>query len=235
MRSILLRSFVAATLWVVSPFAQTNTLIVPPEASNQAGNSFANALTGPDGQQVYSAGEFSAAESDILLFTGVSFRVNDNGGTLNAVLPRVTLRMATFPGSMAEARRDPFANLAGSITVYDEGDVHLQAAAAAPGTISPFDVKFTFEQPFTYDRRLGQLVLHIHNSNPTMFPAEVNSMDAIGADFDRGIYFHLTSQDNVAIPQFICSQFSYVVVPEPSVAWIFAVGLGLILRCLRGK
>jgi hypothetical protein len=218
--------FVAATRLVVSPFAQTNTLIVPREAATGSGGSFANALTGLDAQQVYSAAEFSEAPADILLLTGVSFCINDNGGSLNAVIPRLVLQMNTFRGSMTEARRDWVGNFSGAITVFDRQDVSLRSDAAAPGTPGRFDVNFLFDRPFLYNRTEGQLVLNIDGANPVMEPADVNSMDAHGFFplLERGIYFQIESQQTLTLSAIIDSEFSFVPVPEPSTWMIVSVG-----------
>lgn len=139
-------------------------------------------------QQAYAASEFGGAPNDVMIITGLAFRLNDHpsGASMDATIPLIRFQIGVFPGPMSLITEDVNWNLPAPLTVYEMRSVRLRAGGKEPP--SEFDVKFTFERPFFYDRTRGQLVLEIHSQGQWM--GEPGDMDAHRVSFDRGAYIY---------------------------------------------
>ena len=177
----------------------TNTLIVPKEAENRFGSVWADPFFFGQGyvEQVYAASEFAGVPEDVFVLTEISFRIDDLATRpLDAVKPFITLEMNVFPGSMEEIVQRKSGIVTPQITVFSGTNVHL---TAREGLVGAFDVRFTLQQPFVYDRRLGHLCLSVLSWGE--YSGRARDMDAqgifivpgdstSGISFERGVYIY---------------------------------------------
>jgi hypothetical protein len=213
--------------------AQTNTLIVPQEAENGFGSlSFAPFAYSPF-QQVYSATEFEHAQAPLIEITGIAFRLNETGPSLDVIVPRVELYLNIFRGPMSALDRTSMgANLGlDPIMVFGQPNVRLRAEAGQGA--GAFDVYIPFERSFLYDRRAGQLVLFGRFDSGT---GTHQDFDLIDASFDRGLLiFPQPLTEPLSRPSILATQFSYLPVPEPAIRELFLLSSFLLLIIGKAK
>jgi hypothetical protein len=190
--------------------AQTNTLVVPKEAVEGFGDSFANLFpTANPVQQVYSAGEFADAVADTIWITGIALRFNDPEAAMDATVPKVTLTMGVFEGSMDELTADMDQSLRNGKVVLDRRNFRL--TADRPRGPRDFNVKLPVDIPFLYNRNHGHLVVRFEMREPS---TGGQSCDAHRVSPDRGLYLIRFSDGMPAgAYELVATEFSYIVLP----------------------
>lgn len=176
-------------------------------------------------QRIYGAGEFSKASSDLIAITGISFRLNETASSLDTVIPNLTFQMDTYQGSMLEITETSWNDtLANPTTVLSRRNLALRGEAMSDPTM--FQVHFTLDQPYVYDRNLGHLVLRM------VFDGQSGgrAFDFERTDQERGAYlFYFTLSDPAIAPGSLVTRFSYVPIPEPKTFLILCLGISCIL------
>lgn len=203
---------------------QTNSLVVPETAAHQFGDRGADPFffaEPPDVTQLYLPSLFTAS-AEGLSITEVAFRKNETPGSLDVVVPRITLQMSILP----TAANGNLSQTINTAIVFDEENVHLRAAAGqGPGA---FDLRFQLNLPYVYDPRLGSLVLKFMSSfNPE---GRVASMDAQSSG--QAAYYYTEPGGARRVDSLLLvTQFSYSAIPEPCsyALWILA----LLIAALR--
>ncbi len=198
------------------------TLVVPPGASEKFGDTYADPFffaAPPAVVQVYGSSEFASASSDVITITAMSFRLDPaDAGSLNVLVPRLVVFMASYSGPLSAITRFGLADL--QYRVVMDKSVQFKAAPTTPNN---FAITLSLDTPYIYDRRLGHLVVDFRPSgSPTGY-----SFQAIDAQ---------TSQDSVLVrnespghtvleEKAIVTKFSYTEVPEPSPLRVLCIGL----------
>jgi hypothetical protein len=180
--------------------SQTNRLILPREAENQFGNSFVR----PRFQQAYPASAFSDAPSDRILITGLAFRVEEGSDGFDATIS-LKLRMGVFRGPMSDIPRTRYIFLQDGIDVFDQGNVRL--TTPAPGSPGSFELRFPLDKSFSYDRKLGQLILQFEIGSATGRLQDFDRMDV--ASPDDGLILVPQELSTFVFRAVIPTEFSY--------------------------
>ena len=205
--------------------AQTSILTVPREAANSFGDVGGGFLyTYSRVQQVYASSEFDDSRSDLISITGVAFRPDNlsTAPSLDIFVPDLTLRMGVLHGSISDIPPRDFA-ITDSVMVFNGQNLQFTAPAGLG-----FGVKITFNTPFLYDRREGQLTLDVFQSGSQI---RRGGFDAQRIAEGRGLYSWLAGPDVTQGHYLFVTQFSYVSVPEPAVVWLLALsGLCCVWR-----
>ena len=173
---------------------QTNAIIIPAEAEEMFGDSFADPFFFSSYvEQIYGQSEFADAPGDVLNITSIAFRVDESSRrALDAEKPEIMLWMNIFRGAMEEVVEKKTGVQNPVSVVFREQNVHLLGRT---GLVEAFDVSFALETPFVYDRRLGQLVVTILSNG--QYTGTGTSMDAHGIygnggiSFERGAYIYI--------------------------------------------
>jgi len=197
------------SLALAAALGQTNVFYMPKEAEEMPGISAADPFFGAtNDEQVYAAAEFAHVPADIITITEVAFRVyRESHVPLDVVIERLLLRLEIFKGTMAElvAKQTGLKN---PTIVFDRSNVRL---VGRMGDSAAFDIRFSLKSPFTYDRRMGHLVLNIISNGSF---GSKTSMDALGGDwsFSRGAYINVEPGGRRSItPKIMAAKFSYKV------------------------
>jgi hypothetical protein len=183
--------FVAeVTLGAQEPLV-SQQLVVPQELGNAFGQPGGTPFDQPLSEQVYSSEEFRGLSSDVVGITGISFRSARlaSGGSLDIVIPHLTLRMGVFHGAMTEL---PSRGLVSIVTppVFQADNLHIQQSPSLD-----FNINFNFQNPFVYDRREGQLVLQISSDAS----AGQGAIDIQRVSAERGRFALLTLAESQSI------------------------------------
>jgi hypothetical protein len=201
--------------------AQTNVYTVPQELQSAPGNgSAAFFLDNPHVQQVYAASEFSGLPVDAVMITGIAFRPDEliAGGSLSATIPGLELRLGILRGSIDSIPSTGFADTDNSIVFRGQGiNLRGQSDLSFPLTIP-------FQAPFVYDRRAGQLVLDIFQTEGSL---RSGAFDAERVDHGRGLFIFsgVTATHGDVI---FATQFSFTAVPEPRPVPLAALSIAVL-------
>ncbi len=208
-------------LATASTTAQAATLVVPAGLENTPGNTFADpffSTVGPSVTQAYSASDFSGISADTISIFGLAFRLDENErGSLEVTIPQVLLTMGISKDPLADLNHLP-----NSVVVFD----HPVQLSVRNGAGPAFDIFFTLDRPFLYNRTLGDLVLQF-NSHQTF--GVIAGVDAqFGAEGE--LYYYEIGGALRSVPETILTQFTYSAIPEPStLSLLLVVGTVLLI------
>lgn len=157
-------------------------------------------LGGQEVQQIYGSALFASTPTDVFEITGVAFRLDQTDGSgFDLQVPHIAIDMGV---SANPSRKDMYANLPAPSRVYS-GDF-LTFPARTNRLPSDFDIAFSFQTPFRYDRRRGDLILQ----------AAIRDAGSYGTDAEFGagtksFLLYFTPLGNVAVLNTVMiSQFS---------------------------
>jgi hypothetical protein len=177
----------------------TNSVVVPLEAEQSFGDGSVN----PEGvfQQVYPAKEFSVI-GDLIEITGMAFRINEGGDSLDRLVSG-DLELGVFRGSMLDVPRRESVPMYNSVFVSKERNIHV--STSSNDTPATFHLQFTFNTPYIYDLRMGQLVLL------ASIGAVGKNVDGVNVDSSGGWIFRESNlPPPTAGPGLIVTKFTYV-------------------------
>lgn len=215
--------FLILLIAAVQTIGQTNRTVVPAGFENQAGNTSDSILfTQSQIQQLFRA---SALQWDgPVQITGVAFRVTDGTSSFSAVVPRIEIYMST--SALAPERLTPnyFSNRGPDETaVFLRDNVFLIGRAGQ--NVNPFDLRVTFDQPFTYDSSRGNLLMYIKTFGSGVGARNIDSQIYAGNLANSPVVSTGTSAPFGGIAGYaLINEFSTVAVPEPSVGCLILLG-----------
>jgi hypothetical protein len=206
----------------------TNRTVVPLGLENQNGNSNDGIIeSGGQFQELFRSSYLQAQWQTPVQITGMAFRV-DGALSSDTVIPRVEIRLSTSLRSREDMSLIYSANRGGDeTTVFLHDNFRLFGSAVRP--VSPFDLRFEFDQPFIYDPKAGNLLLYMNSAGP------IGSGSQIDAHFGGDVAYVGTSgpfSPDQVVAYSPVIQFSWISVPEPSTLCLGALG-GLIILGLR--
>jgi hypothetical protein len=206
---------------------ETNSVVSPPQFANEFSLGPGHA-TVP--QQQYSAKVFEAAPNNLLLLTGVAFRIDEEARfNYNYISPRIEIELSTAARPLSQMSWQEFQNWGQDrTTVYQQSEIRIIAQSGRPA--SAFDLVFTFSKPFGYDRAAGDLVMAF-SGVPIRTQGgllDVIPLDLAGDLSPPGYSRYVVG--GIGVPPAnggLVTTFFYTVLPEPSVASTFLAGLFL--------
>jgi hypothetical protein len=216
-------------------FAQADRLVVPIGFENQPGNASDGVLfTGGELQQMFRASSLQATWSTPVRITGVAFRVTEGAAaSFNAVVPRIEFRMSTSSRPLEQMSTSYNLNKGlDEMIVYAHDNVVLSGAAGQ--TVNPFDLKFAFDQPFTYDPAGGNLLMYMNSTGSGAGGRNIDSHifgDGISVGSSPVAYTGNSGPggSNSVIPYALINEFTWVAIPEPSVMLLVLPALVMML------
>jgi hypothetical protein len=214
--------FILALLSTASLSAQSNRTVFPAGFENQNGDLHDSILIAPyQIQELFRASSLTPTWQGPVSITAIAFRVNDgNIPRYNSVIPQLEVRLSTSSRAPEQMVLNYLQNRGpDEKTVYLHSSVALSGASRQP--INPFDLRLTFDQPFFYDSRSGNLFMYISTGTGGAFPgastidsqgfSDLSStpVAAVGESLPAG-------GGQLVLPYSLITQFSWVSVPEPS-------------------
>jgi hypothetical protein len=181
--------------------------------------------------QVYDASQFSEIAQGAYL-TGVSFRAQEGGSPFDATYSHFEVQMATFarPINKIDTAFSPGFYPDTTIT-FSRDNVHLSGSASTkPDVPAPFGLHITFDKPFLYNPKNGNLLMYLH-ANELLSGTQIE-VDTEGSLLPPVAYF---AAGIVNGPSFgrvdvaLISKFDYTAVPEPASAALLLVGMLLFV------
>lgn len=207
---------------------ETNTVRVPKGIETFFGREAAAVFH--ENQQVYNSSLFTDFGSQTIAITGIGFRHDEAGPSLEIVVPRLQIWMSTFARSWDQLQLNANRNWGPDRTlVLDQTDIRL--FVTPPGSPDEFGYRFVFERPYSYNPGSGHLVLDF---NTELDSGRELAFDVAGSGFEA---YGLTiaggrnGAGGGAGLGLFATTFS-VVVPEPRAAILFAFAL-IFLTALR--
>jgi hypothetical protein len=201
----LIFAFAASALVCLSINAQTSVIVLPKEIETTYGNAWTYQFA--DGEHIYAASEFDLAPSDVIIITGLAFRVDEAYTNSRAAIWRIGLEMNVFPGSMKEIieRKTGVTN--------PIVDVFTGAVTQLPrnGPSLDYDLVMSFDRPFVYDRRIGPLVVQTRTYSVDNHP--FTDIDAQSVPAERGVHIYTEGgfdPRRIVRPAMATTQFFFV-------------------------
>jgi hypothetical protein len=204
----------------------TNKIIVPNESADHYAPGIGTQIFGFF-QSTYANTEFASLGGNPILINSVSLRAEPQGGSLDAVVPSMSISMGTFTRSLSQINGNPALNRGPDFQVVYEGSnvpLHFQSSANPDN----FTVQFLLDTPFLYNPNEGHLTVEW---NITDFGTHNERVDGVSYPFDTGPVRTVTGfPGDLPYSTGFTMELGYTIVPEPSIlAIVFFVGTGLTL------
>lgn len=164
--------------------AQTETMIIPPEAATQLGDpddGFADLFfQRREVEVLYGSEDFDDAPSDRLKLTEIAFRAHGAPGQkLDVILTNLFIQ-----ADVVDAKSRTNASwMSNPQPVLFARQTHLSGPAAATNA---FDLRIPLDAPYYFDRRDGQLALSFHADGVRGVPMSVDAFFSI----DGGYHYY---------------------------------------------
>jgi len=166
----------------------------------------------PDGrlQQFYPASIFSSLSSAIVIVS-VAFRVNgdDSVGFLQQSFNTVTLMLSTKPSTGTPPSPNFSENRGPDATTVFDGPITFNAAKSSGP--APFDIKISFTTPYSYDPKLGDLILELSHDRQFGLGGR---LDAVSSGTPELLGTRNNDMSATLVGGVIVTQFGYTSVPE---------------------
>jgi hypothetical protein len=222
-----MKTFVPVFLLSISFLSdRAEDVVVPADRATQAGNSFLGGPFTAQGtvNQVYGSKIFLGP----VLINGIAFRMDETSpsGSMEAIIPRVTVRMSTYFGTIDTYRPGGYDQNKGvdDTTTFDAPVHWITSESGMPP--NSFDLKLQFSTPFYYDPSKGDLIMNFTTAG--LFGSSIRA-DYHGHG-DPTIGWTVSG----VVPANLVTQFDVTSVPEPAFGWLFALGT-LALISVRVK
>jgi hypothetical protein len=208
--------------------ARAEFFVAPSDREAESGNlQWLPGFNGPGNfQLVYTARNFQGPVS----ISGISFRLDEGTGGLSfdAVIPKVTVRMSTYSGTIASFNPSLYSQNKGSDDrlVFD-ADVSWHAKDNLGPSPNGFDLAIVFSQPFIYDPSAGALLI----SYAVQSVSGNMAADAHGHN-DPSIGWVSTGSIGIAS---LVTRFQVTPVPEASTFSLFTFGFATLFGLFRRK
>lgn len=218
-------------IFVATSFAQTNKTVFPTELATQEGNQALALFTGlvPEYQELFRVRSLRAFGDTSVNITGLSLRVNGVSGSMDAVVPRFEIRVSTTSRTPENMSKFYSVNVGpDELLVYAHDNIHL-VSTDAPSP-RPFDLKFPFDQPFSYDPKAGNLLIDLRHTDgigPLASSVDAHGYPTFGESPVGSFFTSSVGPDSSGV----VLQFDWVAIPEPGV-WAL-LGLGSLLFIAR--
>lgn len=203
---------------------QPSTIVSPEPPQGQFGN--AGISLGLGWQQIHANTEFASLPTDVIAITGVAFRWDERTISTEVVIPYIGIGIGTF--------LKPLSEMSGRASENGGSDYRLvflaenvRLIAERPSSPADFNLKFEFNEPFYYDRRVRHLILGLSVGTPPGIP--LFGWDAeLGRNLrDRVQFLSVTTGTQIDLGGLV-TQFYYTPVPETSTLSILFIGAVLI-------
>lgn len=215
-----------------SAVEQTNKTVFPPGLENQNGNAGDSTFSGgvPQYQELFRASALATTWQTPVKITSVAFRVAEGGNqSFDAVVPRVEIRFSTTLRPPEEMSTIYSINKgADEKTVFNHSNVRIMATGDQP--VNPFEVRFSFAEPFVYDPSQGHLLMYLAHDSPTL-PSD-RGIDAHSfGELDESSPFASYGGGGFVSPTAygLVTQFEWVAIPEPQLIPLISVGLFVMM------
>ncbi len=203
---------------------QISTIVSPQPPQGQYGNS--GHTLGLGVQQIYAKTEFSSLPTDVIAITGVAFRWSERTVSTEVVIPYIGIGIGTF--------LKPLSEMSGRASENGGSDYRLvflaenvRLIAERPSSPADFNLKFEFNEPFYYDRRVRHLILGLSVGTPPGIPLFGWDAQSTRDLRERVQYLSITTANQVNTGGLV-TQFYYTPVPEVSTLGILIIGAVLI-------
>jgi hypothetical protein len=210
--------------------------VVPFGFENENGNSNDGIFeSGGTFQELFRASYLATQWQTPVALTEVAFRVSEGVPlSLQATVPRLEIRFSTSSRSPENMSLFYSANRGvDETTVFLHDNVPLSGTAGQP--INPFDIRVTFDRPFVYDPKIGNLLMYMNASGISGRGVQVDAQGYASLGASPAGYVGTTFGQNQIAPFVLVTQFSFVAVPEPSASELALIAAIAIITVIKRK
>src|SRR5437867_7619612 len=167
-------------------FSETREVVVPNELKIAYGNSGSTApfdiVPGASAryQQVYAGQQFTNADPNGIIITGLRFRVDESGHGFTTTISNIQINLSTI-ANMPDSLSPVFAANTGNDerTVFGRGPLSIRSGFPSAGL---FEISIPLATPFYYQPTAGNLLMDVRNfsgGTTSFFDGENTVSDSI--------------------------------------------------------
>ena len=202
------------TLLFSASFVRGDTIVVPSGNATKSGDGSINPgfNTPIDLEIVFSPKDFSGPVE----ITGLSFRQDEGtgqGGSFEAVIPRVTLQLSTYHGTYQSFQQSYLQNKGPDEAAVYDAPIDWKATDVIGTQPNPFTYNIPFSRSFVYDPSSGSLLMHYQTTGPYSGGGVVADAQGTPTDGSGG---WLAQNHTLGVGfQVLVTRFDVIPVPEP--------------------
>jgi hypothetical protein len=213
---------------------------VPPQGEAGSNRNSIPFFYGPDVslryQQVYGAGSFASLIPDGGWLTALAYDFVDTFAVF-VVISKIQINLSTTSRGV-DALGPVFAQNVGA----DDTQVFGSRSILLPSAVDwEFTARFTFDTPFYYDPRLGNLLvdLRVYQSGLVLFPPtgtpDMSSTVRAGDSVSRVYAFDVNATTGIASTIGLNTLFLVTPVPEPGSMAVLGLGVTVLVLWVSGQ